>query len=204
MVSYKGFLSDGKEFDTSEGKDPISFVLGEGKVIKGWDKGLVGTCTGEQVVMIIPPELGYGSRGAGGVIPPDATLYFVTTLEGIIRRTKPVECEKAKTVKAGDKVTMTSRVTLAESGAIVDASTDNLKFPNGLIKGWELGIAGACEGEERSILLGSNVAWGEQGITDKVPPQASVIVNVTIDKVERDLVLNFLAQISSGTFNNGK
>jgi len=204
MVSYKGFLADGKVFDTSEGKDPISFKLGEGRVIKGWEKGLVDTCPGEQVVMVIPPELGYGSRGAGGVIPPDATLYFITTLEGIVRVNKEnPSCIATKKVDSGVKVTMSSRVTLA-SGDIVDVSTDTLKFPSGLIKGWELGLKGACEGDEREILLGSNLAWGEQGIPNKVPAEASIIINVSVDKVEKDLVFNFLEQISSGTFNNGK
>ena len=86
MVTYRGFLADGKVFDSNQGKDPISFKLGAGKVIKGWERGLAKTCPGEQVVMIIPPELGYGEKGAGGgVIPGGATLYFITTLDGLVR-----------------------------------------------------------------------------------------------------------------------
>jgi len=211
IVSYKGLLKTGKVFDSTEGKDPISYVLGENRVIKGWEKGLVDTCAGEKVVMIIPPELGYGRQGAGGVIPGNATLYFITTLEGIIRKGEVSSCEEAKTVKSGAQVTMTSRVSLA-SGKLVDSSTDSLKFPGGLpIKGWELGTDGACEGETREILLGPNLAWGETGLVDRgvelVPAKAPVVIKVTVDKVEqakKDLVLNFLDQISSGTFNNGK
>merc|ERR1712227_435157 len=63
LVTYKGFLADGTVFDSNEGGEPIKFKLGSGQVIKGWEKGLVKTCPGEKVVMIIPPELGYGARG---------------------------------------------------------------------------------------------------------------------------------------------
>ena len=86
LVTYKGFLADGKVFDSNEAGEPISFPLGAGQVIRGWDRGLGGACPGEQVVMVIPPELGYGEKGAGGgVIPGGATLYFITTLNGLIR-----------------------------------------------------------------------------------------------------------------------
>ena len=86
LVTYKGFLADGTVFDTNEGGEPISFTLGAGRVIAGWDRGLVKTCPGEKVVMIVPPELGYGSKGAGGgAIPGGATLYFIATLNGLIR-----------------------------------------------------------------------------------------------------------------------
>ena len=86
LVNYRGFLADGTVFDTNQGQDPLSFQLGSGQVISGWERGLVRTCPGEQVVMIIPPDLGYGEKGAGdGVIPGGATLYFITTLQGVIR-----------------------------------------------------------------------------------------------------------------------
>ena len=87
LVTYKGFLADGTVFDSNEeAAEPLSFKLGTGRVIAGWEKGLVRTCPGEKVVMIIPPELGYGSKGAGGgVIPGGATLYFITTLNGLVR-----------------------------------------------------------------------------------------------------------------------
>ncbi len=76
FVSYTGSLqSDGKVFDSTEGKDPISFELGSGLVIKGWERGIEGTCPGQRVRLTIPPELGYGSEGVGeGVIPGGATL----------------------------------------------------------------------------------------------------------------------------------
>ena len=82
-VNYRGTLESGKEFDSSYGRSPFSFPLGAGRVIKGWDEGVAGMRIGGKRQLIIPPELGYGSRGAGGVIPPNATLIFEVDLLSI-------------------------------------------------------------------------------------------------------------------------
>lgn len=76
-VHYDGRLEDGKEFDSSRRRgQPFQFRLGAGQVIQGWDEGLVGMKEGGKRQLVIPPELGYGQQGAGGVIPPNATLVF--------------------------------------------------------------------------------------------------------------------------------
>lgn len=76
-VHYTGYLIDGKVFDSSrERNEPIEFVLGAGQVIKGWDEGISLMSVGDKYKLIIPPGLAYGSKGAGNVIPPDATLIF--------------------------------------------------------------------------------------------------------------------------------
>lgn len=83
-VHYTGTLTDGTKFDSSRDRGrPIPFVLGQGQVIKGWDEGIAKMKVGDQAILIIPPDLGYGSLGAGGIIPPNATLVFIVELVGI-------------------------------------------------------------------------------------------------------------------------
>ena len=79
-VNYRGTLANGKEFDSSYGRGPFSFPLGAGRVIQGWDEGVAGMKVGGKRKLVIPPDLAYGERGAGGVIPGNATLTFEVEL----------------------------------------------------------------------------------------------------------------------------
>lgn len=84
IVHYTGTLTDGTKFDSSRDRgQPFSFPLGAGRVIKGWDEGIARMRVGEQAILIIPSSLGYGTRGAGGLIPPGAKLIFVVELVDI-------------------------------------------------------------------------------------------------------------------------
>jgi FKBP-type peptidyl-prolyl cis-trans isomerase len=92
LVSYTGWLYDpkapdqkGAQFDTSQGRaTPFGFVVGAGRVIKGWDEGIPGMKEGGKRTLIIPPAMGYGEKGAGGKIPPNATLLFEVELIKIL------------------------------------------------------------------------------------------------------------------------
>ena len=87
-VHYTGWLyqngQQGAKFDSSRDRnDPFRFALGAGMVIRGWDEGVAGMKVGGQRTLIIPPDMGYGARGAGGLIPPHATLKFDVELLGV-------------------------------------------------------------------------------------------------------------------------
>ncbi len=88
-VNYTGLLGSGIKFDSSLDRgQTFDFPLGKGRVIKGWDEGIAKLRVGEQATLIIPPQLAYGDRGAGGVIPPNATLIFLVELVGIVEPPK--------------------------------------------------------------------------------------------------------------------
>lgn len=84
IVNYTGLLTNGQKFDSSLDRgEPFSFPLGAGRVIKGWDEGFAKLRIGDHATLIIPPSIGYGERGAGGVIPPGATLIFIVEVLGV-------------------------------------------------------------------------------------------------------------------------
>ena len=81
-VHYSGWLTDGTPFDSSRGRGPLEFPIGQGRVIQGWEEGVAAMKPGEVRWLVIPPDLGYGDQGSSGVIPPGATLVFRVELIG--------------------------------------------------------------------------------------------------------------------------
>ncbi len=110
-VHYTGYLwnatapdNKGAKFDSSiDRKIPFGFILGAGRVIKGWDEGVAGMKVGGQRTLIIPPDKGYGARGAGGAIPPNATLVFDVELVSVIGKTVNASAEPSAYVPATKK-----------------------------------------------------------------------------------------------------
>jgi FKBP-type peptidyl-prolyl cis-trans isomerase len=103
-VHYTGCLTNGKKFDSSyDRQEPFGFVLGTGSVIPGWDEGLQGMRPGGKRRLVIPPDLGYGPRGAGSVIPPNATLIFDVQLVSVNGDTgRPADSASAGAESGGD------------------------------------------------------------------------------------------------------
>lgn len=112
-VHYTGCLTDGTKFDSSYDRNqPFQFVLGTGMVIPGWDEGLQGMKPGGERRLVIPSDLAYGSRGAGGVIPPNATLIFDVEMVSVNGRTGAGAADSA----AADSAAADSAATSADAG----------------------------------------------------------------------------------------
>merc|ERR1711875_72942 len=204
LMDYTGLLGDGNQFD----RGSADFVLGEEKVIKGWEKGMDGQCAGEKITMIVPPELGYGDKPSDKV-PANSTLYFLTTLDGIVRVTKaPLggDCNEGVKARPGQDVTMRIKAKVSQPDGrgkiFFDKPSFEIRFgkPNAktLVLGLERTVTGTCTDEKRLLLLGPSLAYGSTGNRNgSVPPNSSVSVEVEVVRVrnkkpDSDIGLGFL------------
>ena len=207
QVHYTGTLEDGTKFDSSLDRgEPIQFALGMGQVIQGWDEGIALLGVGDKAQFIIPPELAYGTRGAGAVIPPDATLHFEVELVGI----QPGPPEAPLELSADDYTTTDSGLKYYDmevgSGAAAEAGQtaivqytgwleDGTMFDSSLtrgkpfsfavgtgqvIAGWDEGVASMNVGGKRQLIIPAKLAYGDKGAGGLIPPGAILIFEVEL------------------------
>lgn len=176
-MDYTGKLKDGTVFDSSKkpGRPPFSFILGAGQVIKGWDQGILGMKVGGKRTLVIPPELGYGAAGAGGVIPANATLTFDVELKGIHKcNYKILKAGTGPGIKSGDSIEVHYTGMLAD-GKKFDSSLDRgMPMPvtvgrSRLVPGFMQALYGMKLNEKRKVTIPAEFAYGDRGIPDQSP-----------------------------------
>lgn len=208
-VHYTGTLTNGVVFDSSyQRNEPIQFPLGTGRVIPGWDEGIALMKQGGKAKLRIPPELGYGAQGAGGVIPPNATLLFDVELVDVLpgAPANPTEVDEADLTttesglqyydfvvgdgaspQRGQTVVVHYTGWLQENGAKFDSSLDRgqpFAFTIGMgqvIAGWDEGVMSMQVGGKRQLVIPADLAYGEGGAGGGViPPNATLIFEVEL------------------------
>ena len=206
-VHYKGTLTNGAEFDNSHKRgEPIRFPLGVGAVIAGWDEGIGLMAEGGKATLTIPPELGYGSAGAGGVIPPNATLIFEVELVEVQEGSPVAPVEVAEDAyettseglkyydhEVGEGPTPNNGQTVVvhytgwlEDGTKFDSSVDRgepFSFTVGVgqvIRGWDIGLSTMQPGGKRQLVIPAEIGYGSRGAGGVIPANATLVFEVEL------------------------
>jgi peptidylprolyl isomerase len=207
-VHYVGRLDDGTIFDASyERMQPITFQVGTGKVIKGWDEGLQYLHLGDSALLVIPPQIAYGER-AMGLIPAHATLSFTVKIVDVIKAIKPYNVTKLDSIHLedglsymvveegqGDGIKINEKAYVQYSGYFTDGKKFDSSYDNGgksfdfilgrkrVIAGWEKGVLGMKVGEKRRINVPYALAYGEKGRAP-IPPKSDLVFDVLLEEIE--------------------
>jgi peptidylprolyl isomerase len=190
-VHYTGTLVDGTKFDSSlDRNEPAVFPIGIGQVIPGWDEGVGSMKVGGKRRLIIPPVLAYGDKGAGTVIPPNATLIFeVEVLEIPKVKIEEVVVGTGPSPKRGDTIVVHYTGTLTD-GTQFDSSRDRnepftLQIGVGqVIPGWDQGIMTMKVGGKRKLTIPPELAYGSRGSGSVIPPNATLIFEVELLEIK--------------------
>jgi len=191
VVHYTGALQDGTKFDSSLDRgEPFVFQIGVGQVISGWDEGVGSMKVGGKRRLTIPPELGYGARGAGDVIPPNAALIFDVELLDIPRvKVEDIEDGGGAVAEEGDTIVVHYTGTL-EDGTKFDSSLDRnepFEFALGagqVIPGWDIGLQGMKVGGARKLTIPPELAYGSRGAGGVIAPNATLIFEVELLEIK--------------------
>lgn len=178
-VHYTGTLRNGKQFDSSRGREPFSFLIGAGQVIKGWDQGVVGMRVGGKRKLVIPPDLGYGAQGAGDDIPPNSVLLFDVEVIRTERATvKTLRAGTGPGAKPGETIQVfyTGRLSTGkEFDSNVGKSPFTVTIGQGVIPGFSQGLVGIKKGERREVRIPPALGYGARGAGGVIPPNATLI-----------------------------
>ena len=204
-IHFRGTLEDGQVFEsTFEREEPILVQVGTGQVIPGWDEGMIGMREGGKRSLVIPPNLAFGEEGVPGFIPGGENIYMDIELVSIMKAPTPWEFDHSKlqTMESGlqyyvheegsdEKPEEGDMISVHYSGYLQDGTlfdssplrNQTFDFQVGLgqvIPGWDEGLMDMTVGEKRTLVIPPEMAYGEQGAGQVIPPNSTLIFDVEL------------------------